>query len=151
MSLRTLTIAVLGAATIAAPAAALSPVAGSDPDPQIKDGSLQRQLDSARKRWAKTKIRTYRFDLRRSCFCPPQENTRVRVRNGRPVSYPQDLKAVATVPRLFKLVQSAIKQNAASITVAYTKRGYPKSISIDYDRRLADEEIGYTLSGFAAK
>ena len=53
-----------------------------------------------------------------------------------------------TVAGLFDLIQEAIDQGAYSISVVYhPDLGYPASLGIDYDRRIADEEVGFRVSG----
>ncbi|HEU0021543.1 MAG TPA: DUF6174 domain-containing protein [Dehalococcoidia bacterium] len=45
-------------------------------------------------------------------------------------------------------LQDAIDRDAASIRVNYDSRlGYPVSIAIDYNTMMADEELGFSVSG----
>jgi hypothetical protein len=116
------------------------------PDPAITDGSAQRALDAAKARWRARGPASYRFRVRRSCFCPPAYTTerRVTVRGGRPVRPPEQVEDFATVPRLFRIVRRAIADGAVDLDVTYDKRyGYPRAIFVDRSRMIADEESGY--------
>ena len=119
-----------------------------DPDPTITDGSAQQALDAARGRWAATGLRDYRFRARLICFCPEAYTTprTLTVRDGRARKPPQNLKQVATVPRMFRVVQRAIDDQVASLRVTYGTRGLPRSIAVDVRREIADEEFGYSAS-----
>ena len=47
-----------------------------------------------------------------------------------------------TISMLFKTIQDAINRKAHSIKVKYDEKyGYPTSIAVDYDVRMADEEL----------
>jgi hypothetical protein len=119
----------------------------SEPDASIRDGSAQRKLDGARKRWRRTGIHSYRFELTRQCFCPPASPTLV-VRRDKPVGAPRDFRSVASVPRLFRRIQAAIDDEVAGLRVRYGKRGIPRSIFIDGREYIADDEVGYRLRNF---
>jgi hypothetical protein len=138
------------AGLLAAPVAAQSPAPGEIPDPAITDGSAQRALDRARTAWAKAGIRTYRVRVGLGCFCPEdiRRPRTLTVRRGSPVRPPAHLKDVATVPRMFRVVQRAIDDGVAGLAVAYGRRGVPRSITIDVSRHIADEESYYTIDHF---
>jgi hypothetical protein len=121
---------------------------GNTPDPGITDGSLQHKLDVARHRWKAVGPRSYRYEIRRQCFCVPQTSVLVIVRNGHPRKFPTGFESVATVPRLFKVIQGAINDAVAKLTVTYSARGVPRTISIDRIAGAADDEIGYTVTHF---
>lgn len=117
-------------------------------DPQIADGTLQRRLDSARKRWNAAHLRSYRYAVSTSCFCAPSGAVVYAVRNGRPRVPQRGEKSLATVPRLFRTIQAAIDGRVAGLDVAYGARGVPKSISIDNRANVADDEVAYAIAGF---
>jgi hypothetical protein len=119
-------------------------------DPKITDGSAQQALDTARAAWKKAAIKSYQVRVALGCFCPRTYTMprTIRVRRGAPVNPPPHLKDMATVPRMFKKIQGAIDGKVAAITVKYGTHGVPKSISIDRDRRIADEEEYYTVDRF---
>jgi hypothetical protein len=59
---------------------------------------------------------------------------------------PDNSPELLTIDSAFTLIQEAIDQEAASITVEYNETlGYPMSISIDYNAMIADEEAYYTF------
>ena len=113
-------------------------------DPSITDGSAQAALDSARGRWREHGFANYRFRQSLQCFCPAEygKPQRVTVRHRRPVDPPEHLRRYASVPRLFRVVQDAIDRRAAILIVRYGRTGLPRRIWIDYDQRVADEELG---------
>jgi len=120
------------------------------PDPAIADGSAQKHLDEARAKWKAQAPRSYRFELRRQCFCPPQKGVTVIVRGGKITKYPEDLKSVASVPRLFRAIQGAIDDKVVQLDVSYAKRGVPSKLYIDRSKYVADEESGYTIKRFTS-
>lgn len=121
---------------------------GDDPDPTIADGSAQRRLDAARRRWRRSGIKSYRFDVRRSCFCPPDDHVVIFVRDGRPLNAPPTLRRVATVPRLLREVQRAIDDGVVDLDVRFDRRGVPRRLRIDGHRMLADDEVAYRVVRF---
>ncbi|HYF26945.1 MAG TPA: DUF6174 domain-containing protein [Baekduia sp.] len=143
--------AVLAALTgAAAGASAQDPRQQHTPDPAIADGSAQRALDRAKRTWRRTGITTYRFRVRRVCFCPPATRGPVTltVRRGRPVRAPDEFGHVATLPRLHRVVREAIAEGAAELDVRYDRRGIPVEVFVDSRRRIIDEETGYAVDRF---
>ena len=137
--------------TVAAVATSLL-VAAPAQDPGIEDGSEQRALDAARERWRDAAVETYRLRVRALCFCAPRftRPAVIRVRDGRPIDPPRRLRNVATVPRLHRVVQKAIDERVDGLTVRYGRRGVPRSVAIDAQRMLADEEITYLVDWIRA-
>ena len=119
-----------------------------EPDRSIADGSAQRKLDQARRRWRRAGIHNYRFELNRICFCVPGGPVVVFVRNDRPVNAPATLRDVATVRRLHRRVQRAIDSNVPHLSVRYDRRGVPRGISIDNIERAIDDEVAYRVGEF---
>jgi hypothetical protein len=124
-------------------------------------GGDPRSLDEARERWEAAAVDDYTLVLRRSCFCIAREPVRIEVRDGQSVSYTlvgtgQPLPAeqrewYPTVAGLFEFLQEARDRDAARIDVRYHDRlGYPVHVWVDYDERLADEEMGYDIDSFEA-
>jgi len=148
MTMRSLALAALLAFALVAVPTALAQQNAGTPDPGITDGSKQRRLDAARTAWKAAGVRSYRFTIERQCFCPPLSDTTV-VRGGllRP-GMETELRDVATVPRLFRLIQRWIDRKAVRVSVTYGERGVPSSISVDVSRHIADEEIGYAIRRF---
>lgn len=130
-------------------AGAQQPPPPNVPDRSIVDGSAQRALNSARARWRALKIRSYDFQARRSCFCPPTGWRLVKVRNTLPVKTTKlDVKEIASVPRLFRVIQRAIDGKVHRLTVRYGARGMPSKISIDSVQYIADEEQYFNTRRF---
>lgn len=122
----------------------------TEPDPGITNGSEQRALSGARKDWKAQGVASYVYKLSVNCFCPPTSDVKIVVRNGRPApSTSKMLLDQATVPRLFRTIQDAIDRKVAKLVVTYGSRGVPRSIYIDGSRRVADDEVGYVIRGFA--
>jgi hypothetical protein len=137
--------------TLAAALAVLActPAIAGAADPQIADGSLQRGLDAARGQWKAAHVRSYRYEIRVSCFCAPSTGHVVYVvRNGIPRVPSKGEKSVASVPRLFRKIQAAIDGGVAQLDVTYGRYGIPRSIYIDRAANIADEEVGYKLVHF---
>jgi hypothetical protein len=148
MLLATLTAFALVAVPIAAGQGSERPPHTTDPD--ISSGKAQRALSSARKTWRAQGVPNYTFLLSVNCFCPPTTSVKIVVRRGIPTkATPKALLDQATAPRLFRTIQTAIDDKVANLVVTYGKRGVPRSIYIDRDERIADEEIGYIIRGFA--
>jgi hypothetical protein len=118
-------------------------------------------LVEARQRWRRTRPDSYRYQLVVGCFCglPPQPVT-IEVRGdsvlsavdarGAPVRVPS-ASPYGTIDDLFDAIERAIAASAVRVDVRYeATRGYPTSIEIDGSTRIADDEIGYTVSGFVA-
>ena len=149
MRARSTTIAAATALLLAAAPA----LAQDGVDPGIADGSEQRALDAARERWHEAAVDSYRFRVRIVCFCA-LSFTRpavIVVRDGNPVDPPRRLRNVATVPRLHRRIQKAIDERVDGLTVRYGRRGVPRSVAIDPQRMLADEEVGYVVDWIRAR
>ncbi len=129
---------------------AQKPSPGDKPDPAIADGSAQRALTKARARWKAANVRSYRVRVALGCFCPEdiRKPRTITVRGGVPRSAPSHLKDVATVPRMFRVIQGAIDDGVAGLDVTYGPRGVPKAISVDVSRMIADEERFYVVDRF---
>lgn len=119
-------------------------------DPHITDGTAQKQLDAAKRKWKRAGIRNYQLRAAISCFCPEsyRRPRTIKVRGTLPVKPPQNLASVASVPRMFRTIQGAIRDNVAAIEVVYGTYGVPKAIAIDRSFQIADEESYYTIDRF---
>jgi hypothetical protein len=123
--------------------------APNPPDPYITGGDAQHQLDRARARWKAAKIASYRYEARRTCFCPTTGWHVVNVRRAVPSKHVHaDVKDLATVPRLFRMVQRAIDANAHGLVVTYGAHGVPTKISVDTYANVIDEEQYVTIRRF---
>lgn len=139
------------------------------PDPRMP--IIKRRYEANLKKWLSKKQQNYTFTLQRSCYCLPEYTTpiMITVQDGKVVSavtesLKMELKEdgseaapimidvidrAMTIDQLFKEIKQSIDSNAASIDVKYDPTwGYPRSISIDLDKRMADEELAFTSSNF---
>ena len=122
--------------------------------PENPVSPYQQTLDKYQQRWQQANISHYRYTFQRSCFCPRSYTTPVviEVKNNTIINahlksnhQPLDDKLKnnkQTINYFFAKIQDAIKQKAHTISVKYNEQyGYPESIYIDYDQRMADEEL----------
>ena len=145
-----LLLTLLLATAAAAPAAAQEPP--NPPDPAIVDGTAQRALDRARAKWKAAKIRSYRYEARRSCFCIATGWHVVNVRGGVPSrKVHADVKDIATIPRVFRQIQRAIDARAHALSVSYSTHGVPTRVSIDTHQNVIDEEQIFTIRRFTRR
>jgi hypothetical protein len=123
-------------------------------------GDEPETLGEARSRWEAADVDDYTFVLRRNCFCAGGvEPVRIVVRDGAAISYtvvatgeplPAEWREwYPTVTGLFEFLEDAVDRDAERIDVRYNDRlGYPVTIYVDYDERIADEEMGYAIEAF---
>lgn len=111
--------------------------------------------------WKLHNKNSYVIDFQKICFCLPDitQPAKLRVINqslnnatylsGAAVN--QDIFIhFYTVNHAFSLIQEAFDRDAEEIRVVYDELyGYPKSAFIDYDKRIADEELQFKFSNFA--
>jgi hypothetical protein len=124
---------------------------------------MLKELHQYRRQWEAQKITDYRYTLQISCFCVPEivQPLEIQVRNGVTTSLTKiasgapvdteyfDFDQIATMPKLFALIESAIANKAASISVTYDSVfGFPAHISIDHIKYAIDDEISYTVTDF---
>ncbi len=134
---------------VAAPLAGGSALPAGPTDPHIADGSAARHLSAARARWKSRGFASYRFTVTQTCFCAPRGGSAtITVRGGRRSGATERLLVASSVPRLFALVDGAIKGKVARLTVSYdARRGYVRHVYIDSSAMIADEEVGYDVRG----
>lgn len=126
-----------------------------DPEPTPTPTDLRAELQRNREVWDGTRLPSHRYNLRRSCFCPPPNYIEVRVvnhevreivdpDNGDPIEM-LDPSFPVTIDDLFDLLDDAIDW-ADSVYVEYHEYGPPIRIGIDYIREAVDDEISFVLS-----
>lgn len=139
----------------------------SPTDPTSGDGCLTsyRPIESAlstnRSRWSRQGPAAYTFRFERGCFCPEEIRGPFLVRvedgvvrsattlSGTPATS-HALPLILSVPGVFVLIEDAIDRRACSIRVVYDPAlGYPTEVDVDYDQRLADEELYLRLAALA--
>ncbi|HYE96220.1 MAG TPA: DUF6174 domain-containing protein [Rubricoccaceae bacterium] len=115
-----------------------------------------------RARWNAQGVEDYRFDLLERCICLRHlYRYRVAVRDGRPVQMEvtreeEEVPIIEprppdTVEEIFALLQDAFDGDTTRVFVGYVpETGLPAALYIDYNVRIADEELDYTITAFEA-
>ena len=117
----------------------------------------QRELDRNWNRFESSAPLSYSYTVRVNCECPSDVTRPVVVwvdrgfveylfyeDDGRPVPFSIS-DSYPSVEQLFDAIQDGIDRDADYIDVEYDfTYGYPTSVYIDYDRRIADEELSIT-------
>lgn len=129
-------------------------------------------LEQAVLKWEKSKSSDYEFDYNVGCFCVAHTPAKIIVHadtvyqvldpvtrdslmietEGNTFQYAGRLfkDSYKTIDELFDVILDARKKNAHKIHAEYNpENGIPESISIDYIKNAVDDEIGYTISGYA--
>jgi len=119
--------------------------------------ATHKNLAENKKLWKNKNIQNYSFVVRKSCYCPHEENRQITVQNDT-ISEVKFIPSNTTLARVtkvkkvddyFNIIQEALDKNAYKLTVNYDKTyGFPTQISIDYNEQMVDEEISYTLTHF---
>ena len=115
---------------------------------------------AARLRWTRARPADYTYTLERGCFCLPQVTTPVivEVRGGVVLSRryatsgdavdPQLAAFFPTIDGLFTEIEDAARR-ADHLDAEYDRTyGYPRHVYIDYTSKGADDEMGFTVSGW---
>jgi len=108
--------------------------------------------------WQGQGLERYRFRWQRTCFCPVDliAPALVTVRDGVVASAVLvedgstvpvgDLDRYQTIDDTFGAIFDAIRENAYLIRVRYhPEQGYPETLYVDQDTRIADEEYGLEI------
>lgn len=115
-------------------------------------------LQSAWRTWRASGPASYSYTYRRSCFCLARGPVVVTVRDrqlesvvdaqtGQPVP-PDQLQLYTTVDGLFTLLFQAVDERAWDIRASYDGRlGYPREGYVDRSTQIADEELGFSVTG----
>jgi hypothetical protein len=124
-------------------------------------------LDAAKAAWDGLNANKYAYDYSYGCHCirdyvPARlivENGVITAVNnpstGQPFAYPNGTLVVDSLPPMFYTIDELFaeledaEQNAFSTTADYDSiSGYPKSMYIDWNAQLADDEFSYEVSNF---
>lgn len=155
LSNRLLTLLVPVVLTAGALASAPFAQAAAEPSAPYRIESFQlEKSDNARlarawRTWTGRSLARYTTVVEETCFCPPQRALRTSVRGNRVISvtYQGRDRELARhgyeIEELFRLLRRAYAE-AARLEVTY-RAGVPVSIYIDWDERIADEEIGLNV------
>ena len=125
---------------------------------QFDRNAMRLQFDQNRQLWNEQALSSYQYVFNWSCFCLPEYTAPVNIKveggewtgislvhDGVPV-IEKDWKRYKTIEELFDIIDEAFLQDAKEITTTYdSDLGYPMSVFIDYDERIADEERGFNV------
>jgi len=147
---RTVTTALLG---LALATAATPSYAVADPQPVhpfVPGINEDPDLSRAWQRWQAKDIDDYVVTVRRTCFCAPEEAVRTVIRDDRTVRVTQGGRRLRpsrgwSMDELFSMLRDALAESD-SVRVDWTGRGVPRSIAIDPDSTMADEETYYSVT-----
>jgi hypothetical protein len=74
--------------------------------------------------------------------------TSVKDRDGKTIA--NNTVLVLSMEELFQFVKASIQRNPEYAEVTYNAQyGYPQKVYFDFNKQLADEERGYTITGFS--
>lgn len=120
------------------------------------------ELVTARMKWSQHHQSSYSMTILRSCECTPQMTgpVRVIVENGQVVSrkYTHTGEAVpaayaswfTNVEGLFDRIAEIHAEDPDQIDVSYDATlGYPTGISVDFNKRMADDEFSLSVTDFS--
>ncbi|MEM7231489.1 MAG: DUF6174 domain-containing protein, partial [Planctomycetota bacterium] len=139
-------------------ALSLAFVLGSCDDSNPPAGGSEGRLEVQLEKWNGDGPLDYQFRFERICFCLASDTRPVilEVRDGEIISATDaesgdelnpESDAFLTVDDLFIEVREAMDRSADSLDVRYDSEfGFPASVDIDFDRRIADEEVSYRAS-----
>lgn len=132
--------------------------------PIASDHAATANFNKNVQKWLDKGSQNYHYTYQRSCFCPRDyvRPLRATVKEGVLTRYryadtsqavPEEIKLKPqTIIGVFKLIRIAIADNAASITTHYHPvHGAPLKVTVDYDQRMADEELYITLNDIVLK
>ncbi|HXH81280.1 DUF6174 domain-containing protein [Nocardioides sp.] len=126
------------------------PVAAHATDPFEPAPTDDPKLVAAWEAWESKGIDDYATTVRHHCYCLPIPPVRTVVRDGEIHKVMQDGRRRPdgkghSMDQLFLMLRDAY-DNADRVEVTYTPRGVPKSISIDWDEVMVDEEQSYNVT-----
>ena len=114
-------------------------------------------FEANKEKWENASILDYSFVFQVSCYCTVEYTSpkTVSVRSGNIVTvndlaYSEEIhRGIFSINDLFKEIEKASNQNVAVLETTYDSfYGFPTKLYIDRDERIADEEIGYSISNF---
>jgi hypothetical protein len=115
------------------------------------------ELSVNKSKWNSKNISDYEFTLRINCFCTYERvgphlikivNDKILSVNNLPYD-PDKTGELYTIDQLFTLVETSIERKPYLKTIEYNSTyGYPQTVWFDFNKTMADEEIGYQVSDF---
>ncbi len=121
--------------------------------------STQQIWKDNQQKWNDQKLGNYSFQLQVGCFSPPDitRPVNITVKEGIPkLAYADDGTPVTnkffddynTIDKLFSTALRAL-ENADAASVSYDEKyGFPARINIDFNKKLVDDEMSYTIADF---
>ena len=116
------------------------------------------ELNLNSKKWQSHAIKNYQIKEQLNCFCVDRGPYSVTVANNVIVTIKDkdgnvsssNTPSLKTVDELFLYIKTSLEKKPATATIKYNATyGYPESIYFDFDKQMADEEMGYTISEFS--
>jgi hypothetical protein len=115
------------------------------------------ELSVNKSKWNSKNISDYEFTLRINCFYTYERvgphlikivNDKIVSVNNLPYD-PDKTGELYTIDQLFTLVETSIERKPYLKTIEYNSTyGYPQTVWFDFNKTMADEEIGYQVSDF---
>jgi hypothetical protein len=115
------------------------------------------ELSVNKSKWHSKNISDYEFTLRINCFCTDERvgphlikivNDKIVSVNNLPYD-PDKTGELYTIDQLFTFVETSIERKPYLKTIEYNfTYGYPQTVWFDFNKTMADEEIGYQVSDF---
>ena len=114
-------------------------------------------FEANKEKWENASILDYSFVFQVSCYCTEEYTSpkTVSVRSGNIVTvndlaYSEEIhRGIFSINDLFKEIEKASNQNVAVLETTYDSfYGFPTTLYIDRDERIADEEMRYSISDF---
>ena len=114
-------------------------------------------LSTNESKWNRMNIVSYEFTLTINCFCPQERvgphiikvvDNQILSVNNLPYD-PDKTGELYTIDQLFTFVRTSIERNPYVKTIEYNSTyGFPGTVFFDFNKQVADEEIGYKVSDF---
>jgi len=114
-------------------------------------------FSSNQSKWNRKNLSNYEFTLTIGCFCPQAvagphvikvDDDTIASVNDQPYD-PSTMSYLMTIDDLFNFVGKSIERNPYKKRITYNSLyGYPESVYFDFEKAMADEEIGYNIIGF---
>jgi len=138
-----------------------SPAFSDSPTPEPMTEGVRENLLDAVDLWNSMRVSSYELGFTRSCMkcfssytSIVEDGTIISVLNAKDRTPVNDDDAVVddtafSVENLFETIFEALRADAYMIQVEYDLTfGYPTSLYIDYDTRIADEELSVVIDSF---
>ena len=113
--------------------------------------------EANKEKWENSSILDYSFIFKVSCYCTEEyiRPKTVLVRDGEiikvnNIAYSEEMHwGILSINDLFNEIEKASNQNVVLLETTYDSYyGFPTYIYIDRDERIADEEMGYSITNF---